>query len=114
MTEMVTIPRAQYEKLVEASEMLSDIAAYDHAMARLASGEDELIPAEFADRIIDRESPLRVYREYRGLTQAALAAASGVNRVQIAEIEARRKTGSVATLKKLAVALKLDLDDLVP
>ena len=114
MTEMVTITRADFDKLVEDSEMLADIAAYDRAMARLASGADELIPAAFADRIIDGESPLRVYREYRGLTQVALSAASGVNRVQIAEIEGRKKTGSVATLKKLATALRLDLDDLVP
>ena len=114
MAEMKTIPLLEYERLVAAAEMLEDIAAFDKAKADLAAGLDELIPAAFADRIIDGESPLRVYREYRGLTQVALAAASGVNRVQIAEIEGRKKTGSVATLKKLATALKLDLDDLVP
>jgi len=114
MTEMITIPLAEYQSLVEAREDLEDIAASNAVLASLAAGTEELIPAEYAHRIIDGESPLRVYREYRGLTQVALAAASGVNRVQIAEIEAKRKSGSVATLKKLAVALKLDLDDLVP
>lgn len=34
------------------------------------------------------------------------------NRVQIVEIKAGRKTGSVATLKKLATALQVDMDDL--
>jgi hypothetical protein len=30
----------------------------------------------------------------------------------IAAVEAKHKTGGIATLKKLAVALKVDLDDL--
>lgn len=113
MNEMVTITREEYQRLLEAAEDLADIAAYDRAKAALASGEDELIPAEYVNRMIDGESPLRVYREFRGLTQSALAAASGVNRVQIADIEARRKTGSVVTLGKLASALNLSIDDLV-
>ena len=55
---------------------------------------------------------MRVWPELRGLTQAALATASGVNRVQIANIESGAKTGSVATLRKLADALGVGLDDL--
>lgn len=35
-----------------------------------------------------------------------------MNRTQIADIEAGRKTGSVATLKKLAGALAVAIDDL--
>lgn len=113
MNEMVTIPREEYERLREAAEDLADIAAYDRVKADLAAGREELIPAEYADRLIDGESPVRVYRELRGLTQAALAERSGVNRVQIADIEAGRKTGSVETVRKLAEALNVSIDDLV-
>ena len=113
MNETVTIPRAEYERLRQASEDLDDLQAYDRATASLAAGEDELIPAAFADRLLDGESPLRVYRDCRGLSQAELARVSGVNRVQIIDIEAGRKTGSVETLRKLARALWVDLDDLV-
>jgi mRNA interferase RelE/StbE len=35
------------------------------------------------------------------------------NRVQIADIEAGRKSGSVATLHKLAEALAVTVDDLI-
>lgn len=112
MNEMVTIPKAEYERLLEAAEDLADIAAYDRAKAALASGADELIPAEFANRLIAGESPVRVYREFRGLTQVALSEASGVNRVQIANIESGSKRGSIDTLKKLAGALGVALDDL--
>ncbi len=43
----------------------------------------------------------------------ALAKASGVNRVQIADIEAGRGKGSVETLRKLAEALRVTIDDLI-
>ena len=46
--------------------------------------------------------------------QAALARASGVNRVQIVEIEAGRSSGSVQTLRKLADALGVAVDDVIP
>lgn len=113
MNEMVSIPVSEYRRLLAAAEALSDLAAYDAAKARLARGEDELLPATFADRLLDGESPLRVWREVRGLTQAALAQASGVNRVQIAEMESGRKSGSVATLQRLAAALGVTVDDLI-
>lgn len=113
MTDTVTIPRAEYERLLAFAEDAADIAAYDRAVSRLASGQDELVPAEYANRIIDGESPLRVYRQYRGFTQVALSQASGVNRVQIADIEAGRKSGSIETIKKLANALNVSVDDLI-
>jgi mRNA interferase RelE/StbE len=113
MNEMVTIPREEYERLQEAAEDLAAIAAYDRVKADIAAGREELIPAESVDRLIDGESPVRVFRELRGLTQAALAGRSGVNRVQIADIEAGRKTGSVETIRKLAAALNVSIDDLV-
>jgi mRNA interferase RelE/StbE len=43
----------------------------------------------------------------------ALFETSGVNRVQIADIEAGRKSGSVETIRKLADALGVAMDDLV-
>lgn len=113
MNKMVTITRKEYDDLRDAAERLADLEAYDRTKAALASGEDELIPAQFADRLIDGENPLRVYRLLRGLTQKALADSSGVNRVQIADIEAGRNTGSVETVRKLAAALKVRIDDLV-
>ena len=61
--------------------MSGDLRAYDRSKAALAAGEDELIPAEYVKRMLAGERPLRVWRDYRGLTQAALADSSGVNRV---------------------------------
>ena len=110
---MVTIPKEENDRLRAAAEDLADISAYDRVRADLAAGREELIPAVFADRLIDGESPVRVFRELRGQTQSSLARASGVNRVQVADIEAGRSSGSVETMRRLAEALKVTIDDLV-
>jgi DNA-binding XRE family transcriptional regulator len=112
MNEMVTIPRVEYDRLRTAAEDLADLQAYDAAKASVALGEDELLPSDVVDRLLAGESPVRVYRRLRGLTQAALAARAGVGRVTVAEIETGRKTGSVATLRRLAAALEVTVDDL--
>ncbi|MDE0176837.1 MAG: helix-turn-helix domain-containing protein [Defluviicoccus sp.] len=104
MTETVTVPRAEYDRLRAMEEDIE---------ARVAAGEEELVPSEIADRLIDGASPLRVWREYRGLSQSRLVRVSGVNRVQIVEIEGDRNAGSVRTLRKLADALGVAPDDIV-
>lgn len=113
MPDTITISRDEYDHLRAAAEHLTDLAAYDAAKRALASGEDELIPAEFANRILDGENPITVYREMRGLSKMQLAERAGVDRVQLTDIEKGRKTGSVATLKRLADALGVTIDDLL-
>ena len=112
MTQTITIPRAEYDRLCAAADELSDLQAHDRAQAALAAGEEELIPAAHANRLIAGDNALRVWRRYRGLTQAALAEAAGVSRVTVAEIETGRKQGSLQTLRALAGALGIGLDDL--
>ena len=107
------LPMDRLKKLMDDAEMLADVAAYDAAKARIASGEDELIPFELIERRLAGESTVKIWREYRGLTQEGLAKASKVSRSMIAAIEAKHKTGGIATLKKLAGSLKVDLDELV-
>lgn len=109
MNQMVTIPREEYEALIEAREDLADIEAFDRAKAE--GGES--IPAEYVNRILDGDHPVRVYRDMRGLTAKGLSEASGVNRVQITQIETGKRSGTVETMKKLADALGMSVDDLV-
>jgi mRNA interferase RelE/StbE len=113
MGEMISIPIEEYRQLLDAAADLVDLAAYDAAKRRIAAGDDELIPDEIVTRLLAGEAPVKVWREHRGLSQVALAAASGVNRVQIADIEAGRKSGSIETVRKLAGALGLTIDELL-
>ena len=79
----------------------------------MSAGEDEIIPGEFADRILDGENPVRIWREYRGLSIKALAEKVGISAAYLSQIENGVREGSVRTMKALAMALNLDLADLV-
>ena len=109
MNEMISIPKVEYERLMQAAEDLEDLEAVKNYLAAPKEG----LPLAFMERMIDGESPLSVYRDWRGFNQSSLSKASDVNRVQIADIEAGRSKGSVATLKKLAETLNVSIDDLV-
>jgi mRNA interferase RelE/StbE len=110
--EFAIIPVKELKKLIGDAEMLADVRAYDAARKRLEAGEDEIIPLELIERRLNGEPPVKVWREYRGLTQHKLAKTSGVSRVMIAAIEAGTKKGGVLTLKKLASALSVSIDQL--
>lgn len=104
------IPVEDYRKLLELAEDAEDIDAANAVMAR----DEESIPHELMMHLLEGEQhPLRIWREYRGLTQDILASNAGVGKSYISQIEARKKTGSVAVLAKLATALKIDIDDLI-
>lgn len=53
---------------VEKAEMLQDIQDYDSAKAALERGDEELIPGEVIDTILDGENAIKVWREYRGMS----------------------------------------------
>ena len=114
MSENVTIPKAEYERLCAAEEDLADIRAALAVRARIDAGTDELVPAQVADRLIDGEPPLRVWREFRSMSQSALSRAAQTSRIQIIDIEAGRATGSVLTLRRLADALGVAIEDIAP
>lgn len=90
---------------------MADLNSAADVLARIKAETEALIPSGVIDRLLAGHAALTVWREHRGLSQAELARQSGVNRIQIIDIEANRKTGSAATLTKLATALQVDLDD---
>jgi DNA-binding XRE family transcriptional regulator len=110
--KMAVIPLVDYERLVAAAEEAADVRAYDDAKRRLASGEDEMIPAQIANRILDGENKVRVWREYRGLTVKALADAAGITPAYLSQIETGVREGAVQTFKKIAAALAVEIDDI--
>ncbi len=54
-----------------------------------------------------QEHPVKIIRKHRGLTQAALANASGISRPYLTEIETGKKDGSLRALKAIAEALEV-------
>ena len=111
--KMAVLPMVDYERLAEAAEELADIAAYDAARQRLATGQDELIPTEFAGRLINGENPVRVWRDYRGLTARQLAVAAEVSPSYLSQIETGERDGTIGSMTKIARVLGVTIDDLV-
>ena len=110
---MAVLPFDTYEALAQIAEDRIDAAAAKEALARIASGEDTVIPAEFADRILEGENPVRVWREFRKLTIKALAASAGISAPYLSQIEGGGREGTVTTMKALADALGVTIDDLI-
>lgn len=111
--EMVVLSRADFDRLVAASEDLADVAAYDEAKARLASGDEELVPSALMDAILAGENPIRVWRRHRGLALGELAAAASLSQAYLSQIETGKRQGQAETLKRIAVALGVAVDDLI-
>ncbi len=93
--------------------MLADVRDYDAAIERIAAGE-ELIPAEVVYALLDGGNPIRVWREYRGLSLAQLAAKAGIRASYLSQLEAGKREGRVEILSTIASAMDVWLDDLVP
>lgn len=110
--EYAVIPYDEYERLMEDAEMLADVRDFDLARKTLLTGDEELIPAVVVDRLLDGDNPIRVWREYRGISAAELAKACGVTAAAISQIESGKRKSSVILLQKIARNLKVDLDTL--
>lgn len=111
--EWAILPYEEYLELLEQAEMLEDIRDFDAAKAALENGEDELIPAEVVYAILDGENPIKVWREYRGLTQQQLADLAGISKPYLSQIETGKRTGTTDILSAIAKALDVSLDEVV-
>ena len=91
--------------------MLADIKAYDAAKARLASGDNELIPLELTERRLAGESTVKIWRDTAASPRKPWRKSPKFP-VHDCRHRSRTQKSGIATLKKLAVALKTDLDEL--
>jgi len=108
--EWAVLPYEEYLRLRELDEISREVHRFKKA---LAQGQEELIPQEYADRLIEGENPVRVWRTYRGITQADLAKKVSISVPYLSQIEHEERTASTGVLKKIAKILAVTLDDLV-
>jgi DNA-binding XRE family transcriptional regulator len=112
--DSVTLRRADYEALLAEIEDARDIAIGRKVLDDLAAGRDELIPMEIANRLFSGQNPVRVWREYRGMSGRTLAEGAGIPPSYLSEIEAGRKPGSFRAMAAIAKALRITMEDLEP
>ena len=107
--EYAVLPIADYETLLDKSEQFDDVVAFDKAIR----ADEETLPSEMVKQLIEGENKIKVWRQYRGLTQSVLADKSGVAQAYIGQLETGKRVGTVEVMKSIAAALLLDIDDLV-
>jgi len=111
--EWAVVPYEAYLELFEKAEMLQDIQDYDSAKAAIESGADELIPSEVVHAILDGKNAIRVWREYRGLSQQETAQIAEVSVPYLSQLETGKRKGSLDVLSALAKALEVSLEQII-
>lgn len=107
------LPIEEYNKIRELLEDAGDAAAYNRIAADIESGREELFPQELVDALVEGQSPVRLFREFRRMTPAQLAEKCGVSPAHIYQIESGKRSMSVALLRKLVQVLNVDADLLI-
>jgi transcriptional regulator with XRE-family HTH domain len=113
----VTLRRADFQALLQAAEDNVDLAAVEtHSAEEKRVGWDaakrNYLTRDETERLLDGESPIRVWREKRGMTQRALAEAAQVSVSYLAEIEGGKKPGSRDALQRLVQILEVPMESL--
>jgi mRNA-degrading endonuclease RelE of RelBE toxin-antitoxin system len=111
--ELVVLPRAEYEALVERADQetedADDVAIYDARKAELAAGGGAL-PPEVSAAILRGESRLKAIRNWRGETQQFLNFKTGIGQGYLSDLENGRRPGTPETIAKLAQALNVPVE----
>jgi DNA-binding XRE family transcriptional regulator len=110
--EFVVLSRRDYDAM---RARLGDEDAEDRMTARIvkeakASG-GVAAPLSVWDEVEAASSPIGPLRKWRKLTQEELAAEAGISQGYLSELETGRKAGDLATLRRVAAALGVGLDD---
>jgi DNA-binding XRE family transcriptional regulator len=117
-SKTVTLRKRDWKALLARLEDLEDLAAiaerlaYEEQVGKEVARRDYLTGDEMK-RILDDESPVKVWREKRGLTQRELAEQAGVSSGYLAEIETGKKPGSAVALRKLSRVLAIPMENLL-
>ncbi|MEI8174310.1 MAG: helix-turn-helix domain-containing protein [Deltaproteobacteria bacterium] len=111
--EFAVIPYADYEHFLELIEDEADARAVAEFHADYAAGKAFLIPDDILHRELAGESPVKLWRMERNLTQQELAGRAGISKSYLSQIETGKRQGTVETLRAIALALDVPPDVLI-
>jgi DNA-binding XRE family transcriptional regulator len=104
------VPADVWERVREAVEEAEDLVAVE----RFDRDDNGVrYPDPVAKALLAGSTPLRAWRQHLGMTAQALAASAGLSRPYLTQIESGRRTGTLATLERLAHALGVPVAALV-
>ena len=109
--EMIVIPKAEYDALVQAARARADDAAEDAADAAIylarkaALGDHGALPPEVSAAILRGEKARAAIRKWRKLTQVEVAERVGISQGALSDIESGRREPSDEVAEEMAKAL---------
>jgi DNA-binding XRE family transcriptional regulator len=114
--ELAVLPKSEYQRLaaLAVDEDAGAAQLVHRARAAVASGHEVILPKAVVDRLASGENVIRVLREWREMTQVELAVSIGITQGYLSELEAGKRKGPVALHLKIARALGIPIELLLP
>lgn len=110
--EFAVIPYADYQHFLELLEDEADARVVAEFHEAYAAGREFQVPEEIMRRELSGESPIKLWREHRGLTQQELADRAGISKPYLSQIETGKRQGTMETISSLARSLEVPLEAL--
>jgi len=85
--EFAVIPYEDYRHLLELLEDEADARVVAEFHEAYSAGREFLVPHEIVRRELAGESPIKLWRELRGLTQQDLATRAGISKPYLSQIK---------------------------
>ena len=106
-------PQLSYQTIKDASGAIQYVVVPYADFLRLSSKAETAVPNEVVERVImDKLTPIRAWREHLGLTQSEVAARMEISQAALAQIEAPEARPRKSTLRRVAQALGIQLEQL--
>ncbi len=105
--KLAILPAEEYEDM-------RDALIHQQAVADYRAGRIGALSLDEVQALLAAPTPLAFWRAKRGLTQAALAKAAHTTQPHIADLESGKHGGSLDVMARIAKALDISVDSLVP
>jgi ribosome-binding protein aMBF1 (putative translation factor) len=98
---------------LEKAESYDALVALQEFHYVLDAGREELIPSDTVEKLVSGQTLIKVWCQYRGLSEAQLAKEIGVSEAYVAQLGTGQRQGKPIVLKHMADALDVIVDDLI-
>jgi len=106
-------PQLSYQTIKDASGAIQYVVVPYADFLRLNSSVETAVPNEVVERaIMSKLTPIRAWREHLGLTQSEVAARMEISQAALAQIESPEARPRKSTLRRVAQALGIQLEQL--
>lgn len=111
---VVNIKPKHMERIKQHFQDLQDIEDAQNAWDQYIENPKQHIPTEIFYKVLDGGNPVRIYRKWRGLSVKQLADKTDIGVQTLYKIENGTRIGDVFQYQRIAEALNLILDDIIP